>query len=126
MRKILMILVLVALCHGEPDGCQELYNGFKRALDVLEDQITCLCETTVDGVYSFRFFLKDDNGIRDMNLVFDEERFHLYTDSEENPYECDKDKAMYRSQTPEEILKILFIPRRKYCSRKFRRSIGLN
>lgn len=122
MRSFLTILFFALACHAA-DDCQEMYDGFKNSLDV---QLTCLCETTVDGVYSFRFFLEDDKGFHDMNLVFTEEHYHLYIESEENPYVCDKDKAMYKTQTPEEILKILFIPASKHCSREFRQSVGLN
>ena len=122
MRLLLTILVLAFVCHAS-DDCQEMYDGFKKVLDA---QLTCLCETTTDGVYSFRFFLEDAEGFHDMNLVFNDEHYHLYMESDENPYECDKEKSMYKTQTPEEILKILFIPAGKFCSRTFRRSIGLN
>ncbi len=116
------ILFFALACHAA-DDCQEMYDGFKSGLDV---QLTSLCETTVEGVYSFRFFLEDAKGFHDMNLVFNDEHFHLYIETDENPYVCDEETALYRTQTPEEILKILFIPARKYCSRKFRRSIGIN
>lgn len=122
MRSFLTILFFALACHAA-DDCQEMYDGFKSGLDV---QLTSLCETTEEGVYSFRFFLEDDKGFHDMNLVFTDEHFHLYMKPEENPYECDKDKAMYKTQTPEEILKILFIPASKHCSREFRQSVGLN
>ena len=122
MRSFLTILFFALACHAA-DDCQEMYDGFKSGLDV---QLTSLCETTVEGVYSFRFFLEDAKGFHDMNLVFNDEHFHLYIETDENPYVCDEETALYRTQTPEEILKILFIPARKYCSRKFRRSIGIN
>ena len=122
MRSFLTILFFAFACHAA-DDCQEMYDGFKSGLDV---QLTSLCETTVEGVYSFRFFLEDAKGFHDMNLVFNDEHFHLYIETDENPYVCDEETALYRTQTPEEILKILFIPARKYCSRKFRKSIGIN
>lgn len=122
MRFFLAILFFALACHGA-DDCQEMYDGFKSGLDV---QLTSLCETTEEGVYSFRFFLEDDKGFHDMNLVFTEEHFHLYIETDENPYVCDEETALYRTQTPEEILKMLFIPARKYCSREFRKSIGIN
>ena len=118
----LMILVFVITCHAA-DDCQEMYDEFKSMLDV---QLTSLCETVVAGEYSFRFYLEDEKGFHNMNLVFNDEHYHLYTDAEENPYECIKEEAMYKTQTPEEILKILFIPAGKYCSREFQKFIGLN
>lgn len=92
---------------------------------VLEPQLTELCQTEIPGYYSYKFYIKDpESGYVNMDLVFTDSTSHLYIAGDENPFSCAKEKTTYKTQAPEEILRILFIPR-KDCTRKFKESIGV-
>ena len=122
MRKIYTaILFFVTSALADDAFCQSLYEDL---MDALEIQLTALCETQTSDVFSFRFHLRDQDGFHNMALVFSNRSYHLYMEGEDNPYKCDNSKAIYRTQKPEEIARILFIPRED-CSEAFKKSIGI-
>ena len=97
--------------------CEELYNGFKAGLNV---QMTALCQTQIKGVLGYKFYIEDENsGYINAMLVFDENNFYLYFEGvDENPFRC-TENAIYRTETPESILKVLFAPRLNTCESEF-------
>lgn len=122
MRKYFFILFLVSACFGNDRDCKKLYDNFFM---VLEPQLTELCKTDIPGYYSYKFYIKDkDTGYVNMDLVFTDSTSHLYIAGDVNPFNCLEERAVYKTQDPKDILKILFIPR-KDCTRKFKESIGI-
>ena len=104
-KSLAIISSTFFFCYADNSNCQALYNDF---METLEIQLTELCETTTEGFYSYRFYLRDQDGYQNMRLVFGPLFRHLYIEGEENPFVCDKDKIAYRTQKPEEIVEILF------------------
>ena len=116
-----IFFLLIANCPANDKFCQELYDDIIGALD---PQLTELCATNFKGYYAYKFFLRDNRGFHNMVLVFSEKDSHLYMEGDENPFVCDKGTAMQKTQSPEEITRTIFIPR-KDCSPMFKKSIGI-
>ena len=122
MKNIWTLAFLLAQgCFADDTFCRKLYNDIINALD---PQLTELCATNFDGHFAYKFFLRDDKGFHNMMLVASETDFHLYMEGDENPFQCDKASVIQKTQSPEEIARILFIPRRD-CSPMFKNSIGI-
>lgn len=115
MKKIILVLLFYVMSAYAT--CDEMYEQFKSVLDI---QLTALCKTQVEGVLGYRFYIRDENsGFIDAMLVFDKNSFYLYFDGvDNNPYKC-TDQVIYRTEKPEEILKIVFMPRLSACESEF-------
>ena len=121
MRLLFIILTACIVCNANDKVCYSLYNDF---MDALEPQVTEICRVG-ENIFSYRFYVKDeDTGYTNMDLVFWETGSHLYIEGDFNPFVCDKETAIYRTQKPEEIARILFIPRTD-CTPQFKESIGI-
>lgn len=115
MKKIVLVLLFCIMTAYAT--CDEMYEQFKSRLDI---QLTALCKTQVDGVFGYKFYIRDENiGFIDAMLVFDENDFYLYFKGiDDNPFKCTED-VIYRTEKPEEILKIIFMPRLSTCESEF-------
>ena len=112
-----VIMVLLFPIYVMAGTCMELFEGFKSALD---PQLTVFCKTEIPDAYGYKFYLRDeDNGYINAMLVFNDYDFHLFFEGFDiNPYKC-TDEAVYKTETPNDILKLLFAPRIKDCEESF-------
>ena len=120
MKKIIFALLFyVAVAYAT---CDEMYEQFKSVLDI---QMTALCKTQVEGVLGYKFYIHDENsGYIDAMLVFDENSFYLYFKGvDNNPFKC-TGQAIYRTEKPEDILKVIFAPRLSTCESDFIKKIN--
>ena len=120
-RLIAILLLLTGIAFADDAACRQLYDDFMSAL---EPQITELCMTSVNGVFSYKFYLKDSEGYHNMDLVFGSSFSYLYMDGDNNPFTCDKNKVSHETQKPEDIVKTIFLPKSD-CSDEFKKSIGI-
>jgi hypothetical protein len=122
MKKILFIILFsCGICLADDDLCKSLYDDFMKTL---EPQMTELCVTTMDGVFSYKFYLKDNDGYHNFDLVFSSMFSYLFVEGDNNPFECDSTKISHTTQKPEEIVKTIFLPKAD-CSDEFKKSIGV-
>lgn len=122
MIKVLFIILFLFCASMADDGtCKSLYNDFMKTL---EPQMTELCVTTMDGVYSYRFYVRDNTRYYNLTLVFSSMFSYLFVEGDNNPFECDSMKISYTTQKPEEIIKMIFLPKVD-CSDEFKKSIGI-
>ena len=122
MKKILSIILFsICICSADDEFCKSLYDDFMKTL---EPQMTELCVTTMDGVFSYKFYLRDNDGYHSFDLVFGSMFSYLFVEGDKNPFECDSSKISYTTQKPEEIVKTIFLPKSD-CSDEFKKSIGV-
>lgn len=113
-KTIIAVLFCIVTAFA---NCEEMYEQFRSVLDI---QMTALCKTQVDGVLGYKFYIQDENtGYTDAMLVFDDESFYLYFNGvDNNPFRC-TDQVIYRTEKPDDILKVLFAPRMATCEPEF-------
>lgn len=120
MKKIILALLFCVMTAYAT--CNEMYEQFKSGLDI---QMTALCKTQVEGVLGYKFYIQDENtGYIDAMLVFDENNFYLYFEGiDNNPFKC-TETVIYRTEKPEDILKVIFAPRLSTCESDFVKKIN--
>lgn len=121
MKKIILFTLLLNM-YSLADTCLDLYNSFKNALD---PQLTELCATDVPGYFGYKFYLRGEGeGYINAMLVTGEDITYLFLEGDKNPFNC-KSVLIQTTETPEAILKKLFIPRLKNCEPGFKEKVGL-